>query len=270
MIQVKEFPTQTFESKQDLFKALRENKDDIIAKKRMMTKEADAAIYTTVSNSKGEVIKSPSDISEDVRKIRVKAVINTTNILDSHSDVHIDGLWKKSLNERKNLYLLQEHKMTFENIISDNVKAKAVKKTFKDLGYDFDGNTEALIFDAEIDKDRNPYMFEQYTKGYVRNHSVGMRYVKLALAIDSNSEHDKEEKKVWDKYIDTIANKEEAKDQGYFFAVTEAKILEGSAVPVGSNWATPTESVEAVKYTSDPEAAYALQSKQKQFYNNLM
>ena len=39
--------------------------------------------------------------------------------------------------------------------------------------------------------------------------------------------------------------------------------MEGSAVPVGSNWATPTENVEAVKDTSKPEAATALQDKQK-------
>lgn len=269
MIQVKEFPNRVFSSRQELFKALKENKTDIISKKRMMTKLADAVIHTTVSSDKGNAIKSINDITEDVKKIRVKAVINTTNILDSHSDVHIDGLWKKSLNEKKNLYLLQEHKMTFESIISDKVTAKLEKKTFQDLGYDLTGDTEALVFEAEIDKDRNPYMFSQYAKGYVRNHSVGMRYVKLDLAINSDDKYDKEEKAIWDKYINIIANKEEATALGYFWAVTEAKIIEGSAVPVGSNWATPTETVEAVKDTSTTEAALALH-RQKQFYNNLM
>lgn len=270
MIQLKEFPNKTFATKEEAMTYLRENKSEIISKKRMMTKEADAVVYTSVTDEKGTAIKGISDITEDVRKIKVKAVINTTNILDSHGDVHIDGLWKKSLSERKNLYLLQEHKMTFSHIISDTVDAKTESKTFKDLGYNLVGNTEALVFNAEIDKARNPYMFDQYAKGYVKNHSVGMRYVKMELAIDSNSEHDKEEKQIWDKYIDIIANKDEAKEQGYFFAILEAKIMEGSAVPVGSNWATPTENVEAVKNTSKPEAATALQDKQKEYYKHLI
>jgi hypothetical protein len=37
-------------------------------------------------------------------------------------------------------------------------------------------DTEALVFNVEIDKDRNDFMFNQYAKGYVKEHSVGMRY----------------------------------------------------------------------------------------------
>ena len=48
------------------------------------------------------------------------------------------------------------------------------------------------------------------------------------------------EKAVYDKYIDDILNKEEVKKDGYFWAVTEAKAIEGSAVPIGSNTITPT------------------------------
>jgi hypothetical protein len=92
-------------------------------------------------------------------------------------------------------------------------------------------------------------MFEQYAKGYVKEHSVGMRYVKLELAINSDNKWDVEEKEVWDKYYPEIANKEVADERGYFWAVTEAKIVEGSAVVKGSNYATPTISIEAVKDT---------------------
>ena len=89
-------------------------------------------------------------------------------------------------------------------------------------------------------------MFKQYADGNVQNHSVGMRYVKLFLAV--NDEDYKEEKSVWDKYYPTIANKEAAAAQGYFWAVTEAKVIEGSAVPIGSNQITPTiEVTEAAK-----------------------
>jgi hypothetical protein len=124
---------------------------------------------------------------------------------------------------------------------------------------------------VEANKDRNPFMFEQYAKGFVKNHSVGMRYVKLELALNSESKWDVDEKEVWDKYIDEIANKEDAEAQGYFWAVHEAKIVEGSAVPVGSNKFTPTLNIEtkgAVTDTPEEAATKALQDKLRVFYIN--
>lgn len=250
MIVVKEFPNKEFETKEELFKTLKENKSTLIAQKKMITKEADAMLhYVSVDNGKGDVVKAESINLSDVNKINAKLVINTTGILDSHGDVHIKGIWNKSAKEQKNILLLQEHKMTFDHIITDNVNVSVNTMKWSDLGYNYKGDTEALTFNAEISKERNPFMFEQYSKGYVKEHSVGMRYVKLELAINSNSKYDEEEKAVWDKYYSEIVNKEVADEQGYFWAVTEAKIIEGSAVVKGSNFATPTISVEAVKNT---------------------
>ena len=39
---------------------------------------------------------------------------------------------------------------------------------------------------------------------------------------------------------DVIKSKEIAEAQGYFWVVKEAKVIEGSAVPIGSNQFTPT------------------------------
>jgi hypothetical protein len=250
MIVVKEFPNKKFETKEELFKALKENKAELIATKKMQTKVADA-FFNVVSNDVilGSANKSEVNKEENVNQIKVEMVINTTNLMDSHSDVHLKGIWNKSAKEQKNVYLLQEHKMTFDHIISDNVDLSVKEYKWEDLGYNFKGTTEALTFNATIDKNRNPFMFEQYSKGYVKEHSVGMRYVKLELALNSDAKYDIEEKEVWDKYIDQVANKEQAEEQGYFWAVSEAKIVEGSAVVKGSNFATPTISVEAVKNT---------------------
>ena len=88
-------------------------------------------------------------------------------------------------------------------------------------------------------------MFDKYKQGKVKNHSVGMQYVSIKMAI--NDERYTEEKATWDKYIEMIANKSDAEAQGYFWAVTEAKVIEGSAVIRGSNYATPTQSVEQTK-----------------------
>jgi hypothetical protein len=56
------------------------------------------------------------------------------------------------------------------------------------------------------------------------------------------------EKAIWDKYIDEIVNKEAAEEQSYFWAVSQTKAIEGSAVVKGSNFYTPTIS-KAVKDT---------------------
>jgi hypothetical protein len=133
--------------------------------------------------------------------------------------------------------------MKFDKVISRQVNATAKTMTWKSLGFDFEGSTQALVFESTVSKDDNSFMFDQYAKGNVDNHSVGMRYVKMELAVNSGDKYFSEEKATWDKYIDEIANKHEAEAQGYFWAVTEAKVIEGSAVLRGSNQATPTISI---------------------------
>lgn len=265
MITIKEFPDKTFPNREEVFSSLRENKKALIASKKMQTKFADAISFTPQVIVKGDAVKAINP--DEIDNIKVKVVINTTNLIDSHSDVHIDGIWNKSVKEQRNLYLLQEHQMTFSNIISDEVKATIEKTSFKELGVDLIGSTEALVFETKIQKNRNSYMFDQYAKGFVKNHSVGMRYVSMELALNSDIEDNAEEKATWDKYINKISNKSEAEEKGYFWAVTEAKIIEGSAVPVGSNWATPTISTEAVQDTSKSEPSIDTQKSKLTFIN---
>jgi hypothetical protein len=235
-----------FKTKKELFDFLIENKEILIAQKKAITKYSDGFDYIA-GNMRGPVMKANS--VDGV--LNVLAVINTTNVIDSHDDVHIPGLWDKSIRENKNIMHLQEHEMKFDSIISDgkDLKVSAENKTWKELGFGFKGNTEALIFDSTVKRSRNKYMHNQYADGNVKNHSVGMRYVKLSLAIndeDAGSNFD-----TWEKHIDQVANKEIAEGNGFFWAVTEAKIIEGSAVPIGSNQFTPTleNNKEPVKAT---------------------
>lgn len=228
----------------ELFTFLVENKGKVIAAKKAAMKVADAIgiqMHSVQTKATGLV---------DSSAIKVMAVINTTNYLDSHMDVHMPGIWDKSIKENRNVMHLQEHEMKFDKIISDGqdlvVSAKAFK--WRDIGFDYDGQTEALLFESSVRKVRNQYMFEQYAKGNVRNHSVGMQYVKLALAI--NDPDYKDEFAAWNKYAPQVVNLGSAE---YFWAVTEAKVIEGSAVVLGSNQATPTISVEPLKALSQKQ-----------------
>lgn len=234
----------TFASKAEQFDWLISNKALLIAEKKATTKQADAlfAIPEVGNNKADEADKQADGGGEgpDISKIVAKLVINTTNVMDSHSDVHMKGIWKKSLSEQSQFYLLQEHDMSFEGVITDEVAAYTKAINWATLGAPFTGTTEALMFDATIKEDRNEYMFEQYLNRWVKNHSVGMRYVKLFLCINDQSYA--EEYANWEKYIPEVVNRADAEAQGYFWAVTEAKIIEGSAVLMGSNKWTPVQS----------------------------
>lgn len=234
-----------YKHKSDLFKFLIDNKDTLIAQKKSITKEADGILFLNTFFNKEKAIKANEPIDLNADSLKVRAIINTTNYYDSHMDVHIPGLWKKTLKENKMIMHIQEHKSReFDKIISEGNLLKSYTKNYswKELGYNWDGETEALVFDSVIKetgkKPRNPFMFEQYANGYVKNHSVGMRYVKLVMCV--NDESYGAEYEAWEKYYPMIVNPDEVDKRGYFWAVTEGKVIEGSAVPIGSNIITPT------------------------------
>ena len=253
---------QHFETKELMFEAMKGSVNKIIADKRAMIKTADPYGIITVSGDtpamlvalKGLAMKAANPFvkAEDLAKettlprLKVISIANTTNWFDSHHDVHIDDIWNKTLadNGLKGFKHLQEHKDGFAHVISDDAKVFIENTTFKALGFNYDGTTQALKGISIIDPNRNLFMYNQYANKWVRNHSVGMRYVKLLYCANSEMESMKEYKYNWDKYYKVIANKEDVDAVGYFFAVLEAKLCEYSAVVDGSNRITPTETIE--------------------------
>jgi len=227
----------------DLFKFLVENKHLLITSKKAAIKHADAVICKNLWVDKDGKISKAAPTKTDTGKIQVVSVINTTNLMDSHDDVHIPGLWNRNLKTNQPLYLTEEHDLSFRGVISRNVKASVQQMTWKSLGADYKGKTEALIFTSIIEEVRNKFMYDLYKADEVPNHSVGMQYVDLKLAI--NDEEFKDEFANWNTYIDEVANKDDAEANGFFWPVLEAKVVEGAAVIRGSNWITPTLEVDA-------------------------
>ena len=243
-----------FETEKELFDHLVSNEEEIFAQAKMEMKCSDGiGAYSTPIRS--EFSQKSSTVSDLLQKdsLELKLAINTTNILDSHGDVHINGLWNKSLKENRRLLHLQEHKRSFDAVISkgSNLKAYTESLTWKSLGFDMEGSTEVLTFDSNVTKNQNEYMFEQYAKGNVDEHSVGMVYVKMVTCI--NDEDYPTQKENYDKYSPMIANKEALEGTKYFWAVLEAKCVEGSSVLMGSNSFTPTQSVKQEIYKSAVE-----------------
>lgn len=225
-----------------LFDYLVKNEDLIFHAKKSAVKWADEVSASVLFvDEKGTLITKAEMTQQtiDASRLKVVPIINTTNWYDSHGDVHIPGLWKKSIsdNKRNGFYLLDTHGRHFKDVIAESCPAATKSMSWKELGLTISGTTEALMFTGIIEKARNEYMFDQYQKEYVKNHSVGMRYIKILTCIDDDDYPVQKEN--WDKYIKEVANREEAEESGYFWAVLEAQIVEGSAVLFGSNGITP-------------------------------
>lgn len=261
MIYCKELKKE-FQTKELLFKALIENKAEIISLKKSVIKETDgfSCLLSDSETEKSVVTKGNDAVIGNPTELKTRVVMNTTNVYDSHGDVHIDGLWKRSLNASNSKLHLQEHKQQFDKVIANDAKAYTKKMDLADLWPGISGPTQALLFDTLVKQSRNPFMFDQYKNGWVNNHSVGMAYVDILMAVNSEEKWAEEYKENWDKYYPIIANKNDVDDAGYFWPVLEAKLIEGSAVLFGSNFATPTlennmKSEQQISPSDEPAAA---------------
>ena len=244
-----------FAIKKELFDFIVTNEEIILDKKKSELKRADSVSFVSIISDDFNVNKHTDLSLLDKNELEALLIINTVNLFDSHWDVHIKGLWDKSLKENKRIKHLQEHQMSFDKIISDgdNLKVYVKDYSWRELGYKADGETQALVFESKILKSRNAYMFNEYAKGHVDNHSVGMRYIKLATCI--NDEDYQVQFENWEKYFPSVINSKEAENAGMFWAVLEAKCIEGSAVVNGSNFVTPTQSIKN-KYLKTYEYNY--------------
>lgn len=243
MITCKELPNREFATREEMFKALIENRSAIMTLKKSIVKHSDGFNFAMIDNvtDKGEVEKANKPILlDDITELKVKVVMNTIGLYDSHGDVHIKDIWKRTLSHSNTKLHLQEHKRSFDAVISNDAQAYVRTISWKSLGAEFEGSTQALIFESLVKESRNKEMFRQYKNGWVNNHSVGMQYVDFDVCINTTENWAKDYKDNWDKYYPEVVNKEDVDASGYFWAIKEAKLIEGSAVLFGSNVITPT------------------------------
>lgn len=236
---------QWFESPKLMLKAMADRCDELVEIRKSAVKFSDPTGLTIIGKDNATKELAPKEVISfgDV----VYPVINTTNYLDSHMDVHIPGLWKKSIKEQKNkTYLIINHDLQVGKVISQpkDVEPFTQLMPWKELGANFEGETEALIFKSKLTERSNADGFNAYKFGDPVQHSIRMIYDKMYLCIDPGKDDDAETASFnenWEKYITQVVNEDIAKRKGYFWAITEARIFkEGSMVLAGSNDITPT------------------------------
>ena len=239
---------------EELFSYLRKNKKDLIATKRSSLKECDATVssVTIVEIPRREsTTKSESSLEDptptESNTLKVKIVANTANIIDSHMDMILPGAYKESIASRgTSIPHLLDHNQSAIGHIGDVTKVYTETISLKDLGYDANGTTTALVMDSTVRKDYNDKAYAFYQSGKINQHSIGLSYGQLDLAINSSHESDKAEKAIWDKYYPQVINKDIADKRGYFYVLSTVDVRENSAVLFGSNPLTPTLSTKSL------------------------
>lgn len=255
-----------FKSDAEYFAYVVANKEQIITLKKAATKFTDCDMFNPIfvhNIHKGFATKADEDIDKGIIKRTI--VGNTYNWMDSHNDVHIKGIFTKSIQEsQKSILHLHDHEYKVTSKVGTPIEVYEKEMLWSELGIAKAGTTTSLLMDTEIKKSFNAMIFDEYVNKQINQHSVGMIYVKLMTCV--NDAKYKEEFANWQTYFPMVGNPDKAQKEGVFWAVTEAKLKEISCVIQGSNELTPT--LEPNKITPQSEPAHATQKKIN--YQNLL
>ena len=246
----------SFETKEGLFKELRLNHDEIISIKK-------AQVYKSHEKGLGLTAK-PLDylkLNTQVKDIPLDEdyyyiAVNSSRILDSHLDVHLDGNWNKTVKEQQGeVYLLDTHEVSLGTTLvrKEHIEIFTAIIPFSMLGKSYEGDTYTLIYKIRKDKIRNKDAKDWLDSGDAVEASVRMQYMDIVFALNSDDKEDVKFKKNFDDLYPLIANKADFDSEILFFwGVKQAKnILESSLVLAASNPVTGQISTQNKIYEPD-------------------
>ncbi len=228
----------------DLFRWLVSNKSMLIDAKKSATKFADVVeLQPTWAKDEVPTTKGKYLFEDNLDKGILKRTIvaNTYLWMDSHDDVHLENTFTNSIAQKVNRPAphLLDHQFSMLSKIGKALNYTEREVSWRELGQGKTGKTIALMLETEIMKAYNERIFNEYLDGQVDQHSVSMRYIKITLGVN-NAEDYPNEYKVYQDNISKIGNRQYVESKGYFWAVSEAALIETSAVLAGSNELTPT------------------------------
>jgi hypothetical protein len=244
-----------------------DNKASLIAQKMMLPIKSepvccDASFITPV---KAGAVKADGTLVAglDPDVIGVKVVANAAWWCDGHMDVLTDKSYNKSIKEKGiGIPHINDHNWESTAHVGDVKGVYTQDVPLKDLGIKKNpGTTTCLIFETMIRKDYNEEVFKFYRNGKINQHSIGMQYLSIELAI--NDPDYEKEIDFWNKYIDKVINRDYVEEKGYFWLVPEIKIFENSCVLFGANELTPT--LEILKSGEPPVHTTSQQQATKLF-----
>lgn len=263
---IKQFPEKRFNDKMDQTNFIKENFKALAALKKVEYKKF-AEVVLKDGFERANYTADIEDISGDF--MLVKAIINTTGVIDSHMDLHLPGIWNKTVKDNPTNPVLKQHERMFESVIANKARNFNQNMNFKDIGVDIDFPMQANLNEFVVDRRTQPMMFDKYASGEVEQHSVGMMYVDFDIAYYDESSQ--KEMEFFNEMLTKCINPEIAEEAGYVFIVREAKKREGSPVVFASNPLTPTLSVKnyepQISTRVNNEPPLSTQTNQQKFIN---
>lgn len=242
VIKSRYFKDKSYETKEELFADFRKNIDDIISFKKSTEQKSYKKGQAVTCRVLDTIKLQAANKALNVDPAYYYIAVNSTKILDSHDDLHVDDIWNKSVKEQQGKnYLVADHELTIDDTIvrKEHVEMLIVTIPFALLGKDYPGDTQVLVYKVAKDKVIHAKAKEWLESGDAIEASVRMQYITILFAMDSNDPEDATLKANYDKYLPYIANKADFEYISYYFIILEAKnVRESSLVLAGSNPAT--------------------------------
>lgn len=245
-----------FKNKAELFAHLKANKKSLLAQKCSTPIKTEVFDYGCLGLKAKDISIIGKSVTKSVTKaedlnpneIQVDAIANMAGWADSYMDVLIPDSWDETIKEKgasnkQLIYHLKNHNYSTDAIIGGDVKMRSEWLDLSIFNIDSDlKQGQALIGNSIVKLTYDKKCYHLYTDDEVKQHSIGLRYIRLYLCVDSADDDYVVEKENWDKYYKYVINKDKVNDKGYFWAVTEIKLLEYSAVLFGANELTTVQS----------------------------
>lgn len=242
----------SFKTQKELFRYLIEEQELILSQKKSIIKRAEGTLSGIVNNEEFVELTANKAIKPVYHNDQEKGILKRTIIantywwMDSHSDVHLgrgeereNAIFSKSIKDRASkVPPIDQHNWSLDGRMGKTLALYEAPISWRALGVGNTGMTEALFAEAEISKEKNERRYKDYLNDEIDQHSVGMRYLDIQVAV--NDEEYPKHYALFQKYIKKIGNRKAAEQQGFFFPVGEAMLMEYSAVIAGSNELTPT------------------------------
>jgi hypothetical protein len=173
----------------------------------------------------------------DLSKRIVTGFYNAYNFVDGGMDVLMEGCCKATIKEsgpESNAVAKIKHAL-FHDIT--RLPGKILVLEERTIDTESFGKITGPYFETQMDKstEGNDTLIK-YQEGVYDNHSIG--YAEISSEkIERDGQHGNSQK--WKKYMEKLMNPQKAEDAGYFYAVHEIKLYEGSTVGFGMNELTP-------------------------------
>jgi hypothetical protein len=162
----------------------------------------------------------------------VDLIANTYLYFDSDCDVLMPGCAKKSIDERgPGSTTPGKIKHCMDHELSEMI---GVPKSITEELFEGKQVLRANSYFPESEDSENALI--NYKAGMYDQHSIGFRYIQLALATPTG---EPDARKLWDEVIGQLINPMDAIEKGFMFVCKELALFEYSTVAFGANRLTP-------------------------------